>query len=107
MPALLVVDHAIYVGNDCWILEDPGRRFERDSVFPPVDAVLPLISRENHLYIQDCITFEGRSLTDESPPVTLGSPAASATPPYSALVALPSMMLVQAVPSGEKSNRNV
>ena len=51
MPARLCVNYAIPVRVDVRIFEDPCRRFKRNAMFPPVDAILSLIPRENHLYL--------------------------------------------------------
>lgn len=39
------------------IFKDPSRRFERNAMFPRVDAILVLIPRKNHLYIQNRSTL--------------------------------------------------
>src|ERR1019366_6927339 len=56
MPALVFVHHAIPVGDNIWILEDPCRHFKRNAMLPTVDAILILIPRENHVYLQKCST---------------------------------------------------
>jgi hypothetical protein len=72
MPALLFIDHAIQVRHDIWIFEDPGRRLKENGMFPAVDAILLLIPREDHAYIQNCSTLLRGRLNAPIP----GSPSA-------------------------------
>jgi len=70
MPALLLVNHAIQIGNDVRIFEDPRRRFKRNAVFPAIDTILGLTLCQDHLYIQDCSTTpEGLRLPPSRSPV--------------------------------------
>jgi hypothetical protein len=57
MPTLLFINIAITVPDDVWIFKDACRRFERNAMFPTVDAVLVLVPRKNHQYIQNRITL--------------------------------------------------
>src|ERR1700734_671134 len=56
MPAFLSVNHTIQIRNRVWIIKDPRARFERNTMFSPVDSVFVLTPGEQHLYIQKCST---------------------------------------------------
>ena len=67
IPAFLFVNYAIPVRDDVRILEDSRRRFKCDTVFSAVDAILPLIPRENHVYLQNCSTIVPLDLALQEP----------------------------------------
>ena len=56
VPTLFAFDYPFGIGYCVRVGKYPSRSLERYAVFSLVDAVLILIPRENHAYIQNCST---------------------------------------------------